>query len=179
MTTTADKKQNHKMSVTRINLDVGLQMMISPHHTFLHSERFARTTSCSPDSQSYDASFKLTQQEIRQNEISSRRDSSCDWKKMSSNPISSNTTSLSQQDQYKQLNLECYGKGGGDVAGNIDYKKSGANPGLGFQMTSPRFKSGIASASNVPYYDVEFKLSDREKRQNEILSRRYMKGVAE
>jgi hypothetical protein len=55
-----------------------------------------------------------------------------------------------------------------------------SNPGVGLQMTSPRtFHDEHTLLSNMTpgpqSYDIQFKLSDREKRQNELLSRRYDK----
>lgn len=49
------------------------------------------------------------------------------------------------------------------------------NPGVGLQMTSSR-QSIHERKSDTPSpqsYNVEFKLSDREKRQNKLISQRY------
>ncbi len=51
------------------------------------------------------------------------------------------------------------------------------NPGVGLQMTSRRSIIHVNKMDETPgpqSYDVEFKLTDREKRQNELLSRRYV-----
>ena len=53
-----------------------------------------------------------------------------------------------------------------------------SNPGVGLQMTSPRTfydeRTLVNKMTPGPQtYDVQFKLSDREKRQNDLISRRY------
>ena len=53
------------------------------------------------------------------------------------------------------------------------------NPGVGLKMTGPRIVETNANESIGPgpqQYNTSTKLTEREKAQNELLSKRYMKG---
>lgn len=141
------------------NPGVGLQMT-SPR-TFLPGAE-SNSIKLTPGPQAYDVRFKLTDREKRQNELLSRRYDN--WKKDVVNGGFGNSDGNGYCHDKKVHNMD---------RGDSAEMMNGGNAGVGLKMTSLRTTFGNGNKPSPPYYDVQFKLTNHEKRQNELLSRRY------
>lgn len=155
------------------NPGVGLQM--TSRRTF-YDER-SLVNNMTPGPQSYDVQFKLSDREKRQNELLSRR--YVNWKRDSStNGSNDNNWGVGVGGETKLNNtsftMKTVGTGCSSTTKTTTLNKKENNiGGVGLTMTSLRSTFGTNSSPSPPYYNVEFKLTNAEKRQNEILSHRY------
>ena len=57
-------------------------------------------------------------------------------------------------------------------------QETGNNPGVGLKMTGPRIvETKNTNGPSPQEYNTSTKLTDREKAQNELINKRYMKGI--
>ena len=104
--------------------------------------------------------------EDEKDEDPSRKEISCQIKSESSFPQKHNVTFM-LTDSEKRNEPRSGGK--------IQFIKTDVNPGVGLKMTSTRSEITRPSLTPCPQsYDVSFKLSEQEKRQNKLLSERYL-----
>jgi hypothetical protein len=185
--------------VMNYNPGVGLQM--TSRRTFHEYDN--NSNNSTPGPQAYDVQFKLTDREKRQNELISRRYANWAKKEKSSHNQNIDVAfgsdisdvlitgcgyhnsiediinkTLNEKQQVRAQGDTINGERSINVNKNMNMSTMKTNPGVGLQMTSRRITVHGMNGDNcnslgAPYYDVQYKLSDREKKQNALLSRRY------